>query len=322
MAKIASLGSALQDIYLIDHDDFAGTKEGDTEKLEQIDIGSKVDIDNISFEVGGGGTNSAVSFARHGHEATFLGCIGDDPAGQAVVEVLNDEDIDTSFIKVSRKVKTGVSVVLLDSISGERTILTYRGASAKFDDLDEKDLDEIKPEWLYVSSLRGDMETLERFFKKAEEIGCKIMFNPGKLELKHEKELKNLLKYVDILLVNKSEAEQIVPGTVLEELLSHLAAYCKTVIITTGSMGAIATDLKETYRFGIYEDVKVKDTTGAGDSFGSGFLAHLAAGNSFRDSLIFGSANSTSVVAKLGAKAGILDGTEDLHPMPIQRIDL
>ena len=59
MARIVSLGSALQDIYLIDHDDFVGSKVGNVEKLEQINIGSKVDIDRISFEVGGGGTNCA-----------------------------------------------------------------------------------------------------------------------------------------------------------------------------------------------------------------------------------------------------------------------
>ena len=146
------------------------------------------------------------------------------------------------------------------------------------------------------------------------------MFNPGKLELEQKKKLLGLLEDVDILLLNKAEAAELVPGKVLAELLSHLANYVPTAIITDGSMGAIATDGKETYRFGIYEDVRVKDTTGAGDAFGSGFLAHLAAGNSFEDSLIFGSANSTSVVHQLGAKAGILTGKEDLHPMPIQRI--
>ena len=52
MARIVSLGSALQDIYLIDHDDFVSSKEGDVEKLGQIVVGSKVDIDKISFEVG------------------------------------------------------------------------------------------------------------------------------------------------------------------------------------------------------------------------------------------------------------------------------
>ena len=317
MARIVSLGSALQDIYLIDHDDFIGTKKGDVEKLEQINIGSKVDIDKISFEVGGGGTNSAVTFARHGHDAVFLGNVGNDPAAQAIESLLDDEGVDTSYVTHLDNQQTGVSVVLLDTKSGERTILTYRGASAKFNNLSEDNLDEIKPDYMYVTSLRGDMDTLLRFFEKAHEIGCKIMFNPGKLEIK---EKKKLLELVDILLVNKSEAAEIVPGKVLEELIAHLGAYCKTVIITTGAMGAIATNGEETYRFGIYEDLPVKDTTGAGDSFGSGFLAHLAAGKSFKESLIFGAANSTSVVSKLGAKAGILYGDEELHPMPIQKI--
>lgn len=320
MARIVSLGAALQDIYLIDHDDFVGTKKGDVEKLEQINIGSKVDIDKISFEVGGGGTNSAVTFARHGHDAVFLGNIGNDPAAQAIESLLDDEGVDTSYITHLDNQQTGVSVVLLDTKSGERTILTYRGASAKFNNLSEDNLDEIKPDYMYVTSLRGDMDTLLRFFEKAHEIGCKIMFNPGKLEIKEKKKLLGLLDLVDILLVNKSEAAEIVPGKVLEELIAHLGAYCKTVIITTGAMGAIATNGEETYRFGIYEDLPVKDTTGAGDSFGSGFLAHLAAGKSFKESLIFGAANSTSVVSKLGAKAGILYGDEELHPMPIQKI--
>lgn len=321
MARIVSLGSALQDIYLIDHDDFISSKVGNVEKLGQIDVGSKVDIDKISFEVGGGGTNSAVTFARSGHEVVFLGNVGTDPAGQAVEALLDDEGIDTSYIVHPKNIKTGVSVILLDTKSGERTILTCRGASARFDNLNEDDLYLIKPDWLYVTSLRGDMDTLLRFFEKAKEIGCKIMFNPGKLELKEKKKLLGLLEDVDVLLVNKVEAAEIAPGKILEELLSHLKNYVKTVIITTGAMGAIATNGEETYRFGIYEDLPVRDTTGAGDSFGSGFLAALANGKSFKDALIFGSANSTSVVSKLGAKNGILYGDTDLHPMPIQKIN-
>ena len=82
----------------------------------------------------------------------------------------------------------------------------------------------------------------------------------------------------------------------------------------------IAGNGKEVYRFGIYEDTPVKDTTGAGDAFGSGFLASIASGKSFRSSLIFASANSTSVVTKLGANRGILSGNEDLHLMPIQKL--
>jgi sugar/nucleoside kinase (ribokinase family) len=92
------------------------------------------------------------------------------------------------------------------------------------------------------------------------------------------------------------------------------------VIITDGAMGGIAGNRDEVYRFGIYEDRKVKDTTGAGDAFGSGFLARYSMGKTFRNSLLFASANSTAVVTKLGANKGILTGNEPLHPMPIQKL--
>ena len=45
MARIVSLGSALQDIYLIDHDDLSPTAVGDDEVFGDILVGSKVDID-------------------------------------------------------------------------------------------------------------------------------------------------------------------------------------------------------------------------------------------------------------------------------------
>ncbi len=326
MARIAALGSALQDLYLIDRDDFSATEvfsytERDTKSVfGDLLIGTKIDIDRLSYEVGGGGTNAAVEFARHGHESFYIGNIGHDAAGEAVLACLEKEKVNSDLVRFASRQRTGCSVILLDIKTGERTILTHRGASAKFDNLDIKSLDIAKPEWFYVTSLRGDMETLKKFFKRAQELNCKVMFNPGKLELEKPKELIKLLKYVDILLVNKSEAMQIVPGAILTELVARLGNYVKVAIVTDGSMGAIATDGEKTYRFSIYEDCRVKDTTGAGDAFGSGFLAHYAAGKSFRQSLIYASANSTSVVSQLGAKAGLLTGQEELHQMPIQEV--
>ncbi|MBQ2637813.1 carbohydrate kinase family protein [Candidatus Saccharibacteria bacterium] len=321
MARIVSLGSALQDLYLIDHDDFGGAEIGGVSIFKDLKIGSKVDIDKIQFFIGGGGTNSAVTFAKNNHEAIFLGNIANDPAGKAVLEKLDEEGIDSSFVNVLKKGNTGTSVILLDSKTGERTVLTCRGVSAKFSNLSPNDLDLINPDWLYVTTLRGDMGTLLGFFEKAKSLGTKIMFNPGKLEFINKNQLLGLLKDVDILLVNREEASSLVPGVLLSELLARLKNYAKTVIITDGAMGGIATDGEISFRFGIYEDVKVKDTTGAGDAFGSGFLAAYSAGKSFRSSLIFASANSTSVVQKLGAKNGLLSLEEtSLHPMPIQRI--
>ena len=311
MARIVSIGAALQDVYLIDHDDFGTNSRG---FFNQIELGTKVDIDKIKFSTGGGATNAATTFARSGHESIFMGCIANDPAGQAIINSLDDEGIDSSYITYTNKLKTGYSVVLL-APSGERTILTCRGASARFDVLNPNDLDTIYPDWIYVTTFRGDMDMLDQIFTKA-----KIMFNPGNLELQHSRKLLGLLSDVDVLLLNKKEAQKVVDGQILTELIAKIKNYVPNVIITDGNQGAIATDSKEIYRIGLYEDVKIKDSTGAGDAFGSGFLAAYANGKSFKDSLIFASANSTSVVQHIGSKDGILSNNTKLHNMPIQEI--
>ena len=320
MARILSIGAALNDIYLIDHDDLTPTPIGEESIFGKILVGTKVDIDKLSYEVGGGAVNSAISFVRHGHEAVVMSNIAHDAAGDAILRALDKEGVDTSYVDYDSSKSTGSSVILLDSRGGERTILTYRGASTKFDNFLPEDLERINPDWMYITTMRGDMETLGKFLRKASNLGVKVMFNPGVKELEDSKKLTSFLKYVEVLLVNKHEAGQIVPGTMLDELLYHLKGYVHYAIITDGAMGGIATDGSETYRFGLYEDVKIKDATGAGDAFGSGFLAALASGKKFKDCLVFASANSTSVVSKIGANKGALYAGEKLHMMPIQKI--
>ena len=56
MSRVVCLGSVLQDIYMIDHND-----------LDEIKTGEKLTMDKNSFEVGGGGVNAATNFARHAH---------------------------------------------------------------------------------------------------------------------------------------------------------------------------------------------------------------------------------------------------------------
>lgn len=322
MARIVTLGAALQDIYLIDHDDLAPTQIGDEAIFGKVLVGGKVDIDKLKYCVGGGGVNAAVTLSRHGHDVVFMGNIADDSAGEAVMRVLDHEAIDNSYVNYVSGKATGTSVILLDSKHGERTILTYRGASERFDNFAAEDLERIQPDWLYITTLRGDLETLGRFIDKAKKLGTKVMMNPGVKELASPKELLKMIAKIDILLVNKSEAASLVPGNILSELLYHLSGYAPITLITDGQMGGCAKnrETEESYRFGIYEDRKIKDATGAGDAFGSGFLATYAAGKSFRQSLVFASANSTGVVSQIGSSTGALHEMTDLHPMPIQKI--
>jgi len=319
MARLVSLGSASKDVFLIDRDDFAEVEIDGKSFFSHLELGQKVDIDRVAFSTGGGATNAAVTFARFGHESTIISNIGNDSEGENVLKDLKKENVNTDFINIAKNRKTGYSTILLTP-RGERTILTFRGASAHLQDLSPDCLAEFSHDWLYATTLRGDFATLETFFKKTKSFGGKVMFNPGKAELADKHAFIRLMHHMDALLLNKTEAQSIVHGETLTELLENLKKLTTIIIITDGPMGAIAHDGEKTFRIGLYEDVRVRDATGAGDAFGSGFLAAYASGETFKKSLHFAAANSTSVVTKIGAKAGILTGKEKLHPMLIQEI--
>lgn len=88
-------------------------------------------------------------------------------------------------------------------------------------------------------------------------------------------------------------------------------------MITDGPNGVLASDGKTIVRAGMYEDVKSIDRTGAGDAFWLWFLSQWAQGADLKQSILFGSANSTSVIQFIGAKTGILHRGAELHSMPM-----
>ena len=313
--RFASIGAGIQDVYLRHSDALKPVCENPEQCFTKLELGSKADVNSIFFSTGGGATNASVTFARQGHEAEFMGVIGDDPAGQAVLADLDQEGVGTQFVQISPHYNTGYSVLLL-APNGERTILTYRGASTHYNPSDFS-LTDSRADWLYVSSLAGNMKALDKVFTEARELGIKICFNPGKGELSKREELLGLLEDVEVLSVNRDEMKLLVSGDDLEGLVRRGVNLVPSVIITDGTNGSIASDGKTVVRAGMYEDALSKDRTGAGDAFASGFLVKWATGSSLKESVLFASANSSAVVAKIGAKTGILHQDAELHAMPI-----
>ena len=77
-----------------------------------------------------------------------------------------------------------------------------------------------------------------------------------------------------------------------------------TVVITNGANGVYAARQDAIY-FHQAVDTTIVDTVGAGDAFGSTFVASLARGDELTAAMRFGILNSTSVIGKLGAKDGL-----------------
>ena len=83
----------------------------------------------------------------------------------------------------------------------------------------------------------------------------------------------------------------------------------QTVVITDGPNGVYIAN-NETIFFHPSIKTKIIDTLGAGDSFGSCFIASRMSGYDLAESLIRGIINSASVINKFGAKPGLLTKKE------------
>lgn len=315
---IVTIGKAAQDVFVKSTKPFKKLEHKGV-KYEQLPVGQKLDLEEVVFATGGNVTNAAVTFARQGLHSRYAWCLGTDLASEAILQELDAEGIDTRHVVQKDRYRASYSVILMLA-GGERTILNYKGEmpTAGNHDLDLSVIEDA--DWLYVSSL-GDIELLEKIISRAAQHGVKVMLNPAGSELKDMAKLKGILEDVEVLAVNKEEAQQIVSGESLEELVRHGSHYCPVVIVSDGPNGAMVTDGRTIVTAGMYEDVPVVDRTGGGDAFGSGFLSYYALGKSLKDAMIFASANSTSVVTKVGAKAGILPKGVALHDMPIEEKD-
>lgn len=311
---ILAIGKTSQDVFLTSTKQFQPYHHKGVD-YEQLPLGSKLHLDHVYFSTGGNAGNAAVTFARQGLHSKYMWVLGTDMSSLAILQDLDNESVDTSDVAQHAEYQPSYSTILL-APTGERTVLNYMGSDIHHF-LRSFDLDAInKADWLYVSSV-NDMGLLEKIFTNAKEAGVKIMMNPSGAELAETDKLKSLLEDVEVVSLNKEEAATLVEGTSLEELARHLTHYCRVVIVSDGPNGVVATDSKTVVRAGMYEDVKVVDRLGAGDAFSSGFLSKWAAGKGLADAIIFASANSTSVVTKIGAKAGILHEHVKLHAMPL-----
>ena len=116
--------------------------------------------------------------------------------------------------------------------------------------------------------------------------------------------LLKVLKKSDILLINESEAELISGTNNIDRSAVQLQGLGpSTVVIKKGSSGVVLFHGEEKVSISAYPVKDVIDTTGAGDTFGGGFVSALASGGTFRDALIKGSALASICVEGFGVES-------------------
>lgn len=285
-------------------------------------LGGKIEIAKPILTTGGGAANAAVAFSRQGLKTAALIKIGRDESAKNILDELNREKVSVLTIEDIKK-GTAFSTILL-APGGERTILVYRGASENLK-TQEIPFQKLNARWAYIVPGKISLPVIEKIFSYFYRNGTLIAFNPSKhfVEL-GIKRLKPLLAKSKAVILNREEASYLtgVDYRKEKEIFKKLDDITPGIVaMTDGPNGVLVSDGRRVFKAGVFREKKVIDRTGAGDAFGSGFVAGLVQKEEVCEkglcrisnveyAIRLGSANATSVIEKIGAKAGILTKRE------------
>lgn len=342
--KILTIGAAMHDLFLE-----YPNPESVIFQVDECDVpyiifeeGKKIEIETIHQNTGGGATNSACSFKKLGFSVAPCCKIGKDEAGEFIIKTLHTKKIDTSHICASPKEPTGSSYII-PCHSGNKVPLVHRGANLQLmaKDIPESAIKEC--EQLYITSLsKQTSHLLPAITKLAKKYKTGVAVNPGTSQLTANIEtLEKSLPNIDILILNCLEAtllmKQLLPEpsgkkiskskkalpSLLANPITH-GAICFTLqeyfheilsrgphlaVITNGSDGVYATDGNQIY-YHPSLPIDIVSSVGAGDAFGSTFVAQLIQGKSIEDALRAGIINSAAILEYLDATSGLLSQKE------------
>jgi sugar/nucleoside kinase (ribokinase family) len=243
-------------------------------------------VDRASLAVGGSGAIFACGTARLGLKTAFASVVGDDVFGRFMLDALRERGVDTRGVLVDPHRPTGVTVVL--SKPSDRAMITAPGTIGDMRS-GLVDLELVRSaRHVHVSSYylqRGLHEGLRDVFAEAHAADATTSVDPNwDPHGEWNSGLLGLLGETDWFLPNSAEARQITGIDDIEIAATALAENGCTLAVKLGAGGGLAARASEVVQVPAYE-VRVEDTTGAGDSFDAGLVAAALAGEPLRRAL-------------------------------------
>ena len=278
-------------------------------------------VEQISLEIGGSASITAVAAARLGLRVALAAAIGDDPAGRFLLGQLAAEGIDTSQIAVRDETPTGMTVAL--AAGGDRAILTATGAVATLTARDVPSGMLVRARHVHVSSyflvadsLGPGLATLLRTARAAG-ASTSLDTNWDPAQRWGDEQLAAALAHVSVLLPNEAEALHLAGGALslaggmlgtatLEQAVSALTAAGSRLVVKLGERGALCADGTRHY-LAQPPPVTVTDSTGAGDCFNAGVIAGLLGGLGLAGAVALGCATGAASTLGPGGTAACPD---------------
>ncbi|PKQ27827.1 MAG: ribokinase [Candidatus Anoxymicrobium japonicum] len=259
--------------------------------------GENVHGTGFSMVPGGKGANQAVAAARLGQDVCLLGCAGADAFGDYLVDSLANAGIDTSHVRRSDAVSTGVALIVVEETTGMNTIVVDPGANMALTVEDLDVLDSLYAECgTALFQLEIPLDVVSEGARRARSHGLTTVLDAGPPRGANV----CLAKLFDVVSPNEKELASLTGREVrdFDEASSAakelLDAGIDTLVVKMGEAGALLVTGEEQKLFPAFK-VNALDSTGAGDAFTAGLVVALSEGMELDGAVRF--ANAAGAVA-------------------------
>ncbi len=263
------------------------------------EFNSKMRIRQFSKQGGGQVATALVALSRWGVKTKYIGKVGGDDLGSFSLDSIRQEGVDVSSVKIEPEATNQFAVILVDGLSGERTILWDRDERLMYREGELRKEEICSGKILHLDG--HDIRAAIQCARWAKEEGIPTVIDIDKVEpLTGE-----LIQEIDFVITSSRFPTLMTGIQDRERALIQLQKYTPGFLCTTlGKEGAIAlVDGEILFSKGF--SINAVDTTGAGDVFHAGFIYGLLQNWEVEEILRFANAAAALKCRDLGGRRGI-----------------
>ncbi len=257
---------------------------------------------------GGSAANTMAGIASLGGKGLFVGKVKDDVLGRAFADSMKEIGVTFATQMAADGPSTACSVILVTPDS-HRSMNTYLGASREISEADVDEAAIALSAVLYIEGYLWDAPNAKAAINKAiaaaKRGGAKVAFtlsDPFCVGRYREEFLELLKKDFDILFANEDEAKALFQVEEFDAVLQPLKNWGGITAITRSEKGCVVAHGGDVHVIDAVPNVRVIDTTGAGDQFAAGFLYGYTHGRDMANCGRLGALAAAEVISHYGAR--------------------